>query len=335
MSDFFEIEKLSDKEWSELASYLSGENTDNPEMQRRIIDSGRPEIETEWKEMGMITNSKGINVNRAWDNLYSRIKEDKNAGSISMARSSAGKVFLRIAAMAFLLIAVGSALLYLNKKSAFTQKTTFSTGPDQNNLQVKLSDGSIVFLNYNSVFSYSKNFGVRDRNVTLKGEAFFEIKSDNKKPFTIDAEKARVKVTGTSFNVITDNADHEVEVFVKSGIVTLSDFTGSRNIVLEPGYVGKINSKQATKTINKNQNYLSWNTGRIVYEGENLETVFNDLNRIFNIAITASDSAILNEPITGNWDNSSHETIIRLICTTFNLSYKKDGNVYHLEKNNR
>ena len=332
MSDFFEIENLSDKEWSELASFLSGENTDNPEKNLRIIASGNPNIETEWKELGKMKNEKEINVDRAWNDLYTRLKADENAGKNSIVKQPAGKVFLRIAAMALLLISIGLAVLYIYNKDTFHQKVTYSTGPDQKNLRVKLSDGSMVYLNYNSILSYRNNFGIRDRNVTLKGEAFFEITSDIQKPFTIDAGKARVKVIGTSFNVITDNAAHEVEVFVKSGKVTLSDYAGYRNIVLEPGFVGTINPQQAIKTINKNQNYLSWNTGRIVYEGEKLNEVFDDLKRIFNIEITAADPEILTEPITGNWDNDSHETIIRLICTTFNLSYKKDGSVYHLVK---
>jgi ferric-dicitrate binding protein FerR (iron transport regulator) len=277
-------------------------------------------------------NENEINVDRAWNDLYSRIKADENAVTISRVTPQPGNFLLRIAAAAALLIAIGSAVLYLNNQGTFNQKITYSTGSDQNNLQVKLSDGSVVYLNYNTVLRHRKTFGINDRNVILKGEAFFEIVPGNQKPFTIDAGKAKVKVTGTSFNVITDNASHEVEVYVKSGEVTLSDFTGSRNIVLEPGYIGKINTLQATKTINNNQNYLSWNTGRIVYEGEDLKTVFDDLERIFNIDINASDQDILNKPITGNWDNDSHETIIRLICTTFNLSYKRDGNVYHLDK---
>ncbi len=96
-----------------------------------------------------------------------------------------------------------------------------------------------------------------------------------------------------------------------------------------------IGSDPPSKTLNTNRNYLSWNTGRIVYAGEKLKIVFTDLEKIFNISVNASDPEILDEPITADWDNDSAETIIRVICATFNLGYQKDGNVYHLEKNNR
>ena len=91
-----------------------------------------------------------------------------------------------------------------------------------------LPDGSKIFLNRNSEFSYRSNFGKHRRDVKLTGEAFFEIAPDASKPFIIDAGKAKVKVVGTSFNVITNNSESAVEVFVKTGKVMLSDNSGSQ-----------------------------------------------------------------------------------------------------------
>ena len=78
---------------------------------------------------------------------------------------------------------------------------------------------AILFLNRNTRLSYRDNFGRHGRNVTLSGEAFFEITRDEKNPFIVDAGNASVKVIGTSFNVITKNSDSAVEVFVKTGQV--------------------------------------------------------------------------------------------------------------------
>ena len=61
------------------------------------------------------------------------------------------------------------------------------------------------------------------RDVKLTGEAFFEITPDAAKPFIIDAGKAKVRVVGTTFNVITNNSESAVEVFVKTGKVVVSD----------------------------------------------------------------------------------------------------------------
>ena len=74
-------------------------------------------------------------------------------------------------------------------------------------------------------------------------------------------EKLIVKVVGTSFNVITNNKESAVEVFVKTGKVLVSDNSGSQTIQLDPGFVGTMNSKISAKKLNSNPNYLSWKTG--------------------------------------------------------------------------
>ena len=63
-------------------------------------------------------------------------------------------------------------------------------------------------------------------------------------PFTIDAGKAKVKVIGTSFNVITSNSDSAVEVFVKTGKVMVTDIDDSNNLILDPGFIGKVYSER-------------------------------------------------------------------------------------------
>ncbi len=119
-----------------------------------------------------------------------------------------------------------------------SRKITIAAGNDEKNIKVELPDGSTIFLNRNSQLSYRSNFNGRGRNVNLKGEAFFEIAPDATKPFIIDAGNARVRVVGTSFNVITRNSESAVEVYVKTGKVLLSDNSGSKELALDPGYIG-------------------------------------------------------------------------------------------------
>jgi ferric-dicitrate binding protein FerR (iron transport regulator) len=199
-------------------------------------------------------------------------------------------------------------------------------------MEITLPDGSTVFLNRNTRLSYRENFGRHGRNVYLSGEAFFEIAHDEENPFTVDAGKARIKVIGTSFNVLTSNSDSAVEVFVKKGKVMVSDNEGTTNLILDPGYIGTLNSRSSEKTLNDDPNYLAWNTGVLLYDGQTLDIVFRDLKKVYNMDITADSPGILEHTWTTNGplDNEPQETIIRLICTSFNLSYTKDGNVYHL-----
>jgi ferric-dicitrate binding protein FerR (iron transport regulator) len=84
------------------------------------------------------------------------------------------------------------------------------------------------------------------------------------------------------------------------------------------------------KTININPNYISWKTGLLIYNGQKLNVVFDDLKRVYNMDIEVADPAILENEWTSPIDNQPQETIIRLICASFNLSYTLDGNVYRL-----
>jgi ferric-dicitrate binding protein FerR (iron transport regulator) len=287
----------------------------------------------EWEELRKMGGDNGIDVDKAWNNVLSRIKESGETEIIVPARIIyLRRNLMKIAAAVIVILGLGLAGLYVTERGILSKKITVATDINQKNLEVTLPDGSAVILNRETSLSYRSNFGKQDRKVSLSGEAFFDIEPDLNNPFTIDAGKAKVKVVGTSFNVITSNPDSAVEVFVKSGQVMLSDNSGSKTLVVDPGYVGTIGSEISGKSLNNDPNYLAWNTGMLTYDGQTLDIVFRDLKRVYNMEIIADDPSILREIWTAPINNQAQETIIRLICYSFNLGYKKEGNVYHLSK---
>jgi transmembrane sensor len=326
-------EQFTDKEWEELASMLSDEKSEKTVLLDSFLAEDKHNTGKQWKELRDLGGEHNINVDKAWNKLYPKLHESeyqtvKNLKRLSFTRST----IMRVAAAALIMISLGLTAVYINNPGAFSKKITFQTGNDQKNLLVSLPDGSKIFLNRNSELRYRANFGDNGRDVNLSGEAFFEISADNTKPFIIDAGKARVKVVGTSFNVITNNSESAVEVFVKTGHVLLSDNSGSQSVLLDPGFVGKVDSETSVKTLNKDPNYLSWKTGLLVYNGQKLDVVFRDLKRVYNMDIVADDPEILENPWKITIDNQSQEIIINLICASFILSYTKDGSIYHLSK---
>jgi transmembrane sensor len=326
-------ERYSDSEWEELASLLSDEKGEQSDLLGRFMSEDSNETVKKWKELRNMSDKKEINVDKAWNNVFTRMNESGHKAENIQPRISFIKVpFMRVAAIALVILCLGITGIYLVNPNIFSKKITIASGNDQKNVRVELPDGSRIFLNRNSEFSYRSNFGGRGRNVTLTGEAFFEIASDASQPFIIDAGNAKVRVVGTSFNVITRNSESAVEVFVKTGKVLLSNNSGSKSLALDPGDIGTIDSERSGKTLNNNPNYLSWKTGLLVYNGQKLDIVFCDLKRVYNMDIEVADSAILENRWTSPIDNQPQETIIRLICASFNLSYTKDGNVYHLVK---
>ena len=333
MKQKLNIDNLSGKEWEELASLLSGERNNNSNLLDRFIAEDECDTAKQWKELKEMNDDREINVDKAWNKLYSRLDEsglipDSKVAGKSFIRTA----YFRIAATVLLLAGIGSVLLYMNNAGIFGQKTIVATSEKQKNLMVLLPDGSSAFLNRNSELSYSKKFTRDGRNVDLSGEAFFEIAPDEKNPFTVNAGKASIKVTGTSFNVITNNSESAVEVFVQTGQVTVTDDKGTNNLILEPGYIGIMNYEISEKIYNEDPNYMAWNTGILIYDSQSLDRVFSDLKRVYNMDIFAGNPAILEKRWTTNGplDNVPQETVIRLICASFNLSYTKDGTIYHL-----
>jgi transmembrane sensor len=323
--------KFTDRDWEELASALSGEKGKQSELLNKFMTEDEYYTGELWKKLRDMNDNSEINVNEAWDKVNARLNESaemkkKTPGRIIFIRSR----FMRIAAAIIILISLGVVSVYVGMHN---KTVIVATSDDQKNLEVNLPDGSSVSLNRNTQLTYRADFGKSKRNVTLSGEAFFEITPDTEKPFVVNAGKASVKVVGTSFNIITNNTDSAVEVYVEAGKVMLSDISGTRNMMLDPGYIGTMDTEISGKKLNENPNYMSWKTGVLVYNGQTLDIVFRDLKRVYNMNIVADDPEIMELPwVSPPIDNQPQETIILLICRSFTLSYSKDGNVYHLSK---
>ncbi len=316
---------MTGQEWEEAAAWLSGEETGKEKSARLLLEEEEDLIK-KWNDIKMAEAKDDIDVDKAWDTINRRIE---SAGNIEQKhRISFMPSLLKIAAMVIVVFGLGWLLI----EYAAPEKVTVTAAADQRNIEVKLPDGSSVFLNHDSYLTYPESFGRNNRKVRLEGEAFFDITPNPAKPFTIDAGNARVKVLGTSFNVITDNGNDEVEVYVSTGTVMLSSNDGSLSLTLEPGYIGKLSGIKSDSGLNINENYLSWTTGTLNFDGERLEVVFKDLKRSFNINIIASDSTINDFRLTSLFENQPHDTIVQVICTTFNLHSVKEGETYTLSR---
>jgi ferric-dicitrate binding protein FerR (iron transport regulator) len=314
----------SDREWAGAAAWLSGEESGSSE-DARILVSEEAEIMKKWNDL-KDPEQETIDVDRAWAKLNRRIEDAIPSVSLPVRRNSFITTFARIAAMVLIVAGAGWLLFEV----AAPQKITVASSADEKNIAVLLADGSTVYLNRDSRLTYPKSFRGESRRVSLSGEAYFDIAPDKEHPFIIDAGKASVKVLGTSFNVITENADSEVEVFVASGKVMVTSEDGEQSITLEPEYIGRVSDSNASRALNTNVNYLAWHTDMLIYEGERLGVVFEDLKRAYGIDIKVADPEIADFRLTSPFERQPQDTIVKLICTTFNLRSVREGGTYIL-----
>ena len=151
--------------------------------------------------------------------------------------------------------------------------------------KVLLKDGTIVFLNSNSELSYKGDF-LKNRILTLKGEAFFEVakrqQAGMKQEFIVLTEKQRIAVLGTKFNVLSrEGAEQTV---LTEGSIALKSIKSGKNELLIPGEMAMLDDQGSIgKTIAITEDYTSWKDGNLYYENKSLRYILSDLANIYPI----------------------------------------------------
>jgi transmembrane sensor len=278
----------------------------------------------------------------AWEKITNKIQAAKNAAPEreKSLKFPAYRTFMRIAASVLLAVALGTAGYFLGFQQ---QKAAIFTEVITSNKQVVkdilLPDGTKVTLNSNSHITYPKTFVGDTREITITGEAFFEVEPDISKPFIISAGKAEIKVLGTSFNVCAYPDAESVDVVVESGKVQVSCANISEsadcNLVLAPGEKGTLSNKDLNlvKTHNKDPNLSAWRTKQFIFLETPLSEVITSLEKVYFVDIRMSDPSMGNLLLTANFKDQPVDFILDVIKLTFNLELTSLNGEYFLANN--
>jgi len=157
--------------------------------------------------------------------------------------------------------------------------------------QVQLPDGSSVYLAPNSTLHVSGTFGKKTRELTLTGEAFFDVKHDAKRAFIIrTANNLKVNVLGTSFNVYSRKGVNE-EIKVATGLVGFVAGTSTHFIKAGEQLNYFLTSRQANKSAVNVQDALSLQNGTLYFNNNNAAEIAAKLQRYYNIEVEVAHSA--------------------------------------------
>ena len=201
-----------------------------------------------------------------------------------------------------------------------------------NTLSDTLPDGSTAFLNKKSEVSFEYNPRKKIRTVKLKGEAFFDVKHDDAKPFVIETDEVLVKDLGTAFNVKAYAESKIVEVIVQSGevqVYTLKD----PGLSLHAGEVGIYDKvlKEFSRIEKIDTNGLAYKTKVFSFNNTDLRSVVDMLNNVYNVNIRLSNESLNNCHLTVNFTNDKLETVLEVLAETLNLKLIRTGNEILLE----
>ncbi|MFN8254300.1 MAG: FecR family protein [Bacteroidales bacterium] len=321
----------SDESFQKMAKYLADEmdETEISNFSRNLDESesfGKlfKLVKSDWDKMENLKNTEEIfDTNKAWNNLYDKFERN---GLIAQNQSKTipFRNILKIAAIFILGVAFTSLYYYFfynNQKEGLQMVDNYGS---KNIKQIKLSDGSMVYLNADSKLYFPVEFKGDTRTVEFEGDAFFEITKNPSKPFIIRAKKAEIRVLGTSFNINTNSETNDVEVLVESGKVQLSVVNGNtKPIYLEPGQIGKLKNQNLLQDYNKDKNYLSWKTRKFNFENLNLGATIEILNRAFHANIRCEASLNSKYLFYGTFNpQDSLNYILNILCDQYDLKYE-------------
>ena len=159
------------------------------------------------------------------------------------------------------------------------------TIPRGENFKLTLSDGSEVWLNANSKFSYPVAFNGSERIVMLEGEAYFKVAPNKNIPFIIISPNMTTQVLGTEFNV-KDYSSEDASIVLISGGVEVTINTRKESILLSPG---EELSFLANGEIELNEvdteSFVNWKDGYFYYDDLSLLLIMQDIGRWYNVNI--------------------------------------------------
>lgn len=292
-------------------------NTEQTELDKALIGNDELKKEFEqlkegWNLSGTYQQQVSADVDAAWAKVKQQIKTEAPVKVIPFYRTN-----WAAAAAVVVLLAMGF-LVYMQ----FSEPVWKQVATTNENKELHLPDGSIVWLNRQSSCSYPVNFS-HNRQVKLSGEAFFEVTKDKAHPFVISAQGTNTQVVGTSFNVRAYNNESNIEVSVATGKVWFS--AAEEKLVLTPEERGSFTAGKGMEKLKTEDNYLAWKTGELVFNHSNLPVVLNDLQKYYSIQLNIKDSSVTSVSFSGRLNRQPLNTALEILKSSLGLRITRDS----------
>nr|MBD3620629.1 DUF4974 domain-containing protein [Sunxiuqinia sp.] len=230
------------------------------------------------------------------------------------------------AAVVILLVGLSAVLLFNAGNRTNLQQYTEIVTPMGQKSMVILPDSSYVWLNSGSSLKYKGDFNVKKREVILKGEAFFEVKKDQSKIFSVKAGILDVKVYGTSFNIKNYEDDRLQEITVMEGIVGVSDKSKELRR-LTRGQQALLDKETNRITYTENNPYLvsAWKNNELIFDNTPLEEVVKYLERWYGVDITIDSEMKGKHNYTFKVKTESFREMLEMMKVMTPLTYEIRG----------
>jgi len=232
----------------------------------------------------------------------------------------------RVAAVLLLPVIVASAIYFYSEKNDRTQfSTVYNTveTPLGMRSSLTLPDGTRVWLNAGSKISYPVLFSNKIREVSLSGEAYFEVKKDKSWPFVVATKNMNVLVSGTTFNCNAYPENNQVQTVLVEGEVTIANQSATEVESMSPGELATFNNsnQQITKTKTDLQKYIAWKSGKLMFRDDKMNKVVEKLERWYNVEFEIEDKEIANYVYTATFIDESLDQVLKMLSLSAPIRY--------------
>jgi ferric-dicitrate binding protein FerR (iron transport regulator) len=312
-----------------IERYFSGEYSEEDKSYiKEIFSDKKYEDETDkilrrlFNEMKSDDGEKRKNL----DHILYKIHYDINTRSLDKRSELSARIIkwgLRIAGVILLPLLVFLGIKSYTNKVQLSDSWVEIKAPAWTRADFSLPDGTTGCLNSNSSIKYSTNFKAI-RQITLKGEAYFDVFRDPKRPFIVLTKDIRVRVLGTRFSIASYDNENNVEVILEQGKLEFSDKEFTKTYIMKPNDLLVYDKKKldfSTEEVQP-QKYLSWKEGKLVFRNDPLDVIARRLERWYNIDVEINGNITSDLRLRGTFLDEDLEEVLDLLKRSLPIDYR-------------
>jgi ferric-dicitrate binding protein FerR (iron transport regulator) len=202
-------------------------------------------------------------------------------------------------------------------------------GKGEPTLITTFEDGSVVYLSEQTSLEYPARFAEDKREVFLQGNAFFEVSGNGERPFIIDTKSALIEVRGTAFNIKSQD-ETRFSLSVRNGEVKVTSKKDGKSVRVKAGEMATLHSDVLQTLQISDFNFFNEYLTNVSFKDQNLSDIVRIINESTNSIHVKLSPELGDRLITGTFSNTSHDTMVELICTVLNLQLVRRQNIMYI-----
>ncbi|NBH88612.1 FecR family protein [Parabacteroides distasonis] len=282
--------------------------------------------------MNQIEKNK-LKTDQAWVQLYTRLEQDGLLDKPTSGTQIPYRIGLMkwVAAIIILCVSVATAIFLGQERTPEAALLTLHNNEASTTLVTTLEDGSIVYLADNSQLSYPEHFQREKREVSLLGNALFDVSGNKERPFLIETEQARIEVLGTSFNI--KSSDKSIfELAVRRGLVKVTLKKNGEQTLVKAGQTVSLFSNRLQVAPTQDNEQFSDYTRRIQFKDERLGDILHVINLEYPMMPLKATADLEDRRLTVSFYNNSPATMAELICAALKLKCTQQNNIWMISE---